>query len=340
MNLQLVKIQRQNAFDYSLLSEFMKKKNGKLIFTAGFGNAGQIRDNTNKNKLNLMQKFERNFQIQSIIKSYNEAFHINPKQLDKNWTPEKDQRIYPGLFLPRLNKEKETRNIKYFKINPNATFNQFHNKTLLRNSSISYGPNLSMYGSTKKFNNNTTLDNNNNNNDNSIDYNNYFYHTIDCFPQGTSTSSDKDFNSNMNKCSSTSTFFNNNKRNKKLLRNISQDCIYLFGQNKIIYRNKNDKSRNNDILGQKPEIQKTPFIDYSKEFNPYKTKYKLKKNFEFYKDKTKAYENFSEIKQEYIFKIRKMFENKKNVKYHFEYLPSHKTVKTMVRKNKIFDLMK
>ena len=336
MNLQLVKIKRQNAFDYSLLSEFMKKKNGKLIFTAGFGNAGQIRDNTNKNKLNLMQKFERNFQIQSIIKSYNEAFHINPKQLDKNLTPEKDQRIYPGLFLPRLNKDKDTQNLKYCKINPNTTFNQFHNKALLRNSSISYGPNLSMYGSTKKFNNNTTLDNN----DNSIDYNNYFYHTIDCFPQGTSSSSDKDFNSNMNKCSSTSTFFNNNKKNKKLLRNISQDCIYLFGQNKIIYRNKNDKSRNIDVLGQSSEIQKNPFIDYSQEFNPYKTKYRLKKNFEFYKDKTKAYENFSEIKQEYIFKIRKMFENKKNVKYHFEYLPSHKTVKTMVRKNKIFDLMK
>ena len=41
MNLQLIKIKRQNAFDYSLLSEFMKKKNGKLIFTAGFGNAGK-----------------------------------------------------------------------------------------------------------------------------------------------------------------------------------------------------------------------------------------------------------------------------------------------------------
>ena len=46
------------------------------------------------------------------------------------------------------------------------------------------------------------------------------------------------------------------------------------------------------------------------------------------------------MRQEYIFKIRKMFENKKNFKYQFEFLPSHNTVKTMVRKNKIFDLVK
>ena len=67
MNLQLIKIKKQNAFDYNLLSDFMKKKNGKLIFTAGFGNAGKISDNTKKGKLNLMQKFERKFQFHSIM---------------------------------------------------------------------------------------------------------------------------------------------------------------------------------------------------------------------------------------------------------------------------------
>ena len=334
MNLQLIKIKRQNAFDYSLLSDFMKKKNGKLIFTAGFGNAGKIRDNTKKTKLNIMQKFERNFQIQSILKSYNEAFHINPRKSDKNLIFGKDQRIQ---FLPNLTRNSDNKNCKTIRANHNSTFNQFHNKTLFKSSSLSLGPNLSINGSLMKGNNNkTTLDNN----DNSVEYNQYFYHTMDCFPQGTICSTDKDC-LNINKVSSSVNIFSpDKKKNRRLLRNISQDCIYLFGQNKIIYKGKKDKSRNNtNTLYQKSEIQKTPFIDYDKDFNPRKTKYKLKKDFEFYKDKTKDYDIFAEMKQDHVYKIRKMFESKKNVEYRFGCLPSHKSVKIMIRKKKKFDLL-
>ena len=221
-------------------------------------------------------------------------------------------------------------------MNPNSTYNKTNNN-ILKNSSISYKNNLSMYGKNtssffKKNKDNINEDNN------SVDYNYYFYNTIDYFPQGNNTSSEKDFNSNINKAGSTAICFNSTKnKNKKLSRNMSQDCIYLFGQNKIIY--KNEKSKNSkDILGQKYELSKTPFIDYNNEFNPYKTKSKLKKNFIFFKNKGNRYENYSEIKQEYIFKIRRMFENKKNVNYKYEYLPSQKSVKTIIRKNKIFGL--
>ena len=92
------------------------------------------------------------------------------------------------------------------------------------------------------------------------------------------------------------------------------------------------------MIENKVDIQKNPFIDYNPDFNPSKTKHRLKKNFEFYKDKTKEYENFSEKKQEYIFKIRKMFENKK-MKYQFNKLPSHNFVKTIIRKSKEFVLI-
>ena len=328
MNLQLIKIKRQNAFDYSLLSEFMKKKNGKLIFTAGFGNAGKIRDNTQNVRLNIMQKFERNFQIKSIIKSYNEAFHIHPKTPGTIWTPEN---------ILKMNNKGNLAKIKE-KLKLNSTFNKFSkNKNLFKSASMFFKPNISTSGkNTSSFFNNYY--DNKNFDDNSVDYNHYFYNTIDIFPQGNKSSLDKDVN-NFNKAASTTNCFSNSK-NRKLFRNISQDCIYLFGQNKIIYKNKNVRSRNNiNALGQKSEIGKTPFIDYSNEFNPYKTKYKLKKNFEFYKDKTKPYENFSEIKQEYIFKIRKMFEKNKNVKYKYEYLPSHKSVKNIVRKNNKFEFV-
>ena len=327
MNLQLIKIKRQNAFDYSLLSDFMKKKNGKLIFTAGFGNAGKISDNTKKAKLNLMQKFERKFQIQSIIKAYNDTFHIHPKKSENNLTPDKNQTTYFDLLLPQINKIKDTKNLKYIRINKNLSVqSQFYKNKNNRNSSMLIKPNISLYGKNtflfnKKYNDNNKSDNNL---DNSIDYNSYFYNTINYFSKGNKNFKEKD---------------KNRIKSRKLMKNISQDCIYLFGQNKIVYKNKKEKTRNNnmDILGQNSEIQKTPFIDYNKDFNPSKTKYKLRKDYEFYKDKNKAYENFSEFKQEYISKIRKMFEKHKDVKYHYEYLPSHYTVKTMVRKNKIYN---
>ena len=335
MNLQLIKIKKQNAFDYSLLSEFMKKKNGKLIFTAGFGNAGKIKDNTTKQKLNLMQKFERNFQFKSIIKSYNEVFHIHPKKADFSWAPESIRIINHALNLPKLNQNK--RKLNNMKMNPNLTYNKFNiNKSLLRNSSISYNPNISMYGknTSSYFNKKNDLLNEE---DNSVDYNEYFYHTIDYSPLGDNTCVEKDFNTTINKASSTTNFLTNSKnKNKKLNRNNSQDCIYLFGKNKIIYKRKNERSRNAINFGQKSEVQKTPFIDYNNDFDPYKTKSNLKKNFEFYRDKDKVYENFSELKQDYIFKVRQMFESKKDVKYIHENLPSHKSVRNIIRKNKVF----
>lgn len=340
MNLQLIKIKRQNAFDYSLLSEFMKKKNGKLIFTAGFGNAGKIKDNTTKTKLNLMQKFERNFQFASIIKAYNEAFHINPKKSDISWTPENIKIVNNGLIFPNLNKNRKT--ISNMKLNPSSTYNKFHNKKIiLKNASISFNPNMTTHGknTSSYFNKNNDISNDE---ENSVDYNDYFYNTLDYLPQGNNTISEKDFNTTMNKLASTTNCISNSKnnRNKKSFRNISQDCVYLFGKNKIIIKNKKEKSRNYmNIIGQKSEVKKSPFIDYNKEFDPYKTKSYLRKNFDFYRDKNKPYENFSEVKQEYIFKIRKIFENKKNVKYRYENLPSHKSVKNIIRKNKIFEII-
>ena len=332
MNLQLIKIKKQNAFDYNLLSDFMKKKNGKLIFTAGFGNAGKISDNTTKDKLNLMQKFERKFQFHSIIKSYNDTFHIHPKS-EKNYISDDNQKTYNELLFPQISKIKDSKNLKYININKNIRQNQF-NRNILRNVSMKYNANISINGNNnylliRKYNDNTFPDNN----DDSVDYNSYFYNTINSFPYGNNNYNEKECNKNNGKGTLSSINFFNNSNSKKLIRNISQDCIYLFGQNKIIYKNK--KKRNGDK--NKIEIQKTPFIDYNKEFSPSKTKYRLRKNYKFYKDENKHFENFSEMKQDYIMKIRKMFEKNKKIKYQREYLPSHNIVKTMIRKKKIFD---
>ena len=117
MNLQLIKIKKHNAFDYNLLSEFMIKKNGKLIFNAGFGNTGSGGGDSNKKEqINLMQKFERKFQMQSILKSYNEAFHIRPSlSALNNLNPRKYKNTIPSFTLPKFNKGSENLRNTYYK---------------------------------------------------------------------------------------------------------------------------------------------------------------------------------------------------------------------------------
>jgi hypothetical protein len=281
MNLHLSKIKRQNAFDYSTLSEFMKKKNGKLIFTAGFGNADIVDKNQNA-RFNLMEKYERHFHFQSIIKSYNEAFHIQRKKPNK-----KKQITRQSLYLPQINNSIKS---FYKKLNQSYTCNHFYkNNNILKNSSeiknsINSVNSKNTNNFHKSYSNDPYRNIFENENDNSIDYTNYFYHTIDYFPPGNHNEKD----SNLKKYSSTSNCYFSTKNNKNLIKNISQDCIYLFGKNKIIYKNKKSNYRKNfKMIENKVDIQKNPFIDYNPDFNPSKTKHRLKKNFEFYKDKTK-----------------------------------------------------
>ena len=58
MNLQLIKIKKQNVFDYNQLAEFMIKKNGRLIFNAGFGNTDKVGEKKQKEKIDFMEKVE------------------------------------------------------------------------------------------------------------------------------------------------------------------------------------------------------------------------------------------------------------------------------------------
>ena len=65
MNLKLEKIKKKrNLIDYSAFSEYIKNKNGKIIFTQGFRNTVKI---TSNKKLNHNEEFERKVQYLSII---------------------------------------------------------------------------------------------------------------------------------------------------------------------------------------------------------------------------------------------------------------------------------
>ena len=320
MKLQLFKIQRQNAFDYNLFSEFMVKKNGKYFFNRGLGqNEERLTGNSNqKGKSGLMQKFERKFQFQSILKSYNDALHLRQKYVLNGAKPNLNKNLIGSLTLPYMNKVKETPNLKYFQCN-------------YRNRRLGAASNRAFPIAGKKTNrllkgrrNKETFDVNE---ENTVNYNNYFYHTLDSFPQGTtSENNEKDF---YNYSTGYNELYKENKC-RKLPKSMSKDCIYLFGKNKIIIKNKNDKNKYIDTLSQNDDNSKTPFIDYDSDTNPYKIKSKLKKSLGFFTNTNLR--NFTQIKQEYIIKIRRKLENKQHIKYHFEWLPSHKSVKIIKRK--------
>ena len=259
MNLQLIKFKRQNVFDYNLLSDFMVKKKDKLIFNGGFGYTGDAGKIKKKEDETLFKKFERVFQVRTIIKRYKEIFHLK-KKLKQNY--------FENLTLPLKNRE--TPNIKLEKIY-------------------------------------------------------YFSQTMNFMQKTTSDNYEKELTTNK------STTFNNqnNQKKRKLLKNISQDYIYLFGKNKIIINNKKDKDKQFGLLTPINNNIKTPFKNYEG-FNKYKTKIRLKKNFQFFQ--TNEIRNYKVIKQEEMEKIRDIYEKEKNIEYKFCFLPSHYSVKKIVRK--------
>ena len=311
MNLQLIKIKRQNAFDYKLLSDFMVKKRGKLIFNVGFGYTGDAGQIKKKDDDSLFKKFEREFQIRVIIKTYKEIFHLK-KKLKNNY--------FENLTLPHINRE--TPNIKFEKYNSNNIRSRNNLNGEIRTKRI-----FEIKSENYVNKSNNQMSENNKNNENVINYKNYFSHTVDSFIQKTTPDNyDKELTTNK------STSINNiqsNQKKRKILKSISQDHIYLFGQNKIIINNKKEKNKNLNLLTQIYNNMKTPFKDYE-DFNRNKTKIKLKKNFNFFR--TNEVRNFTVIKQEHIEKIRDMYEKEKNIEYKFCFLPSHYSVKKIARK--------
>ena len=117
MNLKLEKIKRKYLIDYNTFSEYIKKKNGKIIFSQGFRNTVKL--NSNK-KLSYNEKFERKFQFNSIIKNFNDEFHKKRKnKINKNISID-NKSTTSRIFFP---KEKINNYNMLFK---NKTTNNFH----------------------------------------------------------------------------------------------------------------------------------------------------------------------------------------------------------------------
>lgn len=321
MNLQLTKIQKHNAFDYNLLSEFMVKKNGKLVLNVGFGYAGKEDEDNGKEKINVMQKFEREFQMRSILKSYNEAFRVHQKTYGNNLTSMSNKNKMNIMSLPHLNKMKDARNFQFRNYN-NRNLKSVKNKQFLAKRKYF----LQNQNTFKEILDDVK-------DDNSVDYNEYFYHTVNNIPQGTTSDineKESNINTAINKTTSYNRMFSANK-NRKLLKNMSQDCVFLFGQNKIVLKNKNINNNYTEIATQNSDnSNRTPFIYYELDFDPHRTKSRLKNKFEFFKYKN--FQDFTIIKQDYVSKIRRKLDDKNHLNYHLAYLPSHNRMKTIIRK--------
>ena len=331
MNLRLIKIKKQNIFDYNLLSEFMVRKNGKLIFNAGFGNTDKVGEKKQNEKVDLMEKVEKQFQMKSIIKSYNEAFRLHRKSLMIHKTTKKGTNI-PIHTLPYLNKRKEILNLKHIDYSNKS-------KRLTRSSLKTFNDIVPLKGKSANISLGTDLKNEplDSKEENSIDYNTYFYHGLESFPKGINSEKYENYLYNNNNTTSNKNIYSKNKK-RKLLKNNSEDFIFVFGKNKIIKKDKNFKNVYSNTLSENQDNTKSPFIDYNQGHNPNKIKNRLQKNFQFYKNIELGNSDFE--KQEYIIKIRKLFENKKNIQYNYEYLPSHHSVKTMIRKREKYEKRK
>ena len=98
MNLKLEKIKRTKLIDYSTLSDYIKTKNGKIVFIQGLRNISKI---YSKKKLDHNIEFERKFQFNLILKNFKEVF--NKKSPNKNITVDNKSKT-SRIFFPKFSK--------------------------------------------------------------------------------------------------------------------------------------------------------------------------------------------------------------------------------------------
>ena len=130
MNLKLEKIKRRSLVDYSTFSDFIKKKNGKIVFTQGLRNISKL--NINK-KPNHLEEYERKLQFLLVLRNFNEIFHI--KNDLKNNTID-NKAISARSFFPK----------NYFRnhnILQNKTINSFNKYIYNKKKSFSIKSNKS-----------------------------------------------------------------------------------------------------------------------------------------------------------------------------------------------------
>ena len=119
MNLKLEKIKRKKLIDYNTFSDFIKFKNGKIVFTQGLRNIVKI--NLNK-KLTHNEEFERKIRLLSIIKNFNDTFHIKSDNKFNNDYKSMTSR----LFFPKKKINNIYKNI--------SLINFYKNKKIMKNS--------------------------------------------------------------------------------------------------------------------------------------------------------------------------------------------------------------
>lgn len=158
MNMQLTKIKKQTGFDQSSLAEYMIKKHGKLVFVGGFGNPGKLDEiPEKKQKLNKMETFERKFQFNSILRTFNSRFRNKHKrQLSTvNFDSKTSKSKFKLPYIKKLSKNNSASNFKTF----NKTHQYFMSNNINRkNSSFNDTSNYIESFSNNLANTNNTLD--------------------------------------------------------------------------------------------------------------------------------------------------------------------------------------
>ena len=143
MNLKLEKIKRKKLIDYSTLSDYMKNKNGKIIFIQGIRKLSKL--NTIK-KFSHDEAYERKIEFNNIIKKFNETFHIKPT---KKIIRKDNKSATSRILLQNYFKNKTVKNFKNFQKIKKDSINV---KRYINNNYIDRAKANSSYKISKKFN--------------------------------------------------------------------------------------------------------------------------------------------------------------------------------------------
>lgn len=333
MNLNLKRIPEKDNINSKYLSNLYRQQNKKELLSY----KGPLGSNRISYPILSVEDFERRFQFNNIVRSYNNLILNKRKNLNKSGGKNSD-----GLYLPLI------KEIKIKKHGMNDDFNEFG--YIQENSESKNAKDKSNRNNRNSSENNEMEIFNTNNDINERNLKSKYYGTNSTLSQSIILNK-----SNSNSKSSYDIF---QEKKKILMRHLSHDSIFAAYKAMYILAQKDFKKKNKlaeyDYKDQLEKLKKEKmpkskneelFKEYVLKFNSEKLKEKLKDDFNFFQEEIEnKVVNETDMRLNKLFRKLKKNEEKKNItnyfdKKHSHLKPSQRSIKTMLRKERKIDLL-
>ena len=359
MNLKLEKIKRKKLIDYSAFSGYIRNINGQLIFKQGIRNVVKL---TSNKKLSHNEEFERKIQFLSIVRHFNDAFHIKSNHNNNiNCKPKTCRLFFPSSNQNNNIIQKNRTMIDFYKYKT-IMKNPFRIKSCINKNRCSSMNSMSRLSKRKKLDNekkykeiyeqfqkikklinkdNSSINNDNGQSKPKLIKNKSAYNLINDYYQNKIDNDNVRLikniqNKNMIKL----------EKDKELFKQISfysnRSCITRYNNyqsnknNSIIYAN--EESKNKDYISKVKNKFKTVedesnidfkiFKEY--DFNPSKTFIELKEYYNFI-ECNNSKNNNQTVRYKYLMKLRNVFNKNQGMKILRNIVPSEKRIKIIKR---------